>query len=149
MQYRNASDCFRQMVASEGTRSLYAGLLPAVGLVPHAAVQIYLYEELKRRAGPRRRGDLRPLHWGFVSKFVAAVAFYPLSTVRARQQMQASTVGRMGLVRALSSMYHQGGILCFYRGMWVHLQRACVHSAALFFAFELLDSERRKARNGN
>ncbi|ESS32945.1 carrier superfamily protein [Toxoplasma gondii VEG] len=48
--YRNPLDCLLSIRRAGGVPALYAGLGPAVMLVPHAAVQILVYEEMKKRA---------------------------------------------------------------------------------------------------
>nr|CEL66387.1 TPA: mitochondrial carrier domain-containing protein,putative [Neospora caninum Liverpool] len=51
--YRNPVDCLLSIRRSGGFSALYAGLGPAVMLVPHAAVQILVYEEMKKQTRTR------------------------------------------------------------------------------------------------
>ena len=107
----------RAIVAEEGVRGLYRGLLPSLLLVSHGAIQFAVYEELKAlarshglfllaeggggggggsgasggfcaSAGPPPLASLAVAAAGAASKVAACVATYPAQVLRARLQQK-------------------------------------------------------------
>lgn len=156
-QYRGWWHCLTSIYRMEGFSGLYHGLVPALGLVPHAALQIFLYEHFKYRDqlrsercahSARETGSsghianmvpptLRPFIWGAASKFVAIVLTYPLQVLRSRQQML--TWEHANSLRATKALIHSQGLLrTFYSGLSAHIQRACLYNGLMFLFFEKL-----------
>jgi len=139
IQYRGPIDCLSKIVRTEGPLALYKGIGPALCLVPHAAIQMIVYEEMKKAALPHpgeRVHPVLPFVWGASSKLIAASVTYPFIVLRSQQQMQHSPfsgVRMSGIVRALVG---RDGALALYRGFVVHVQRACINSGVLFLFFE-------------
>ncbi|PHJ26071.1 mitochondrial carrier domain-containing [Cystoisospora suis] len=158
--YRNPLDCLLRVGRQGGLRALYAGLGPAIMLVPHAAVQIIVYEDLKKRESERHirqakirwSGDaeqkaaslssspggfgVKPFVWGAVSKCVAITATYPLQVLRARQQVANSPYGSKNFFQIASLMLRNEGLQSLFGGYAVHLQRACLQNGIMFLIFE-------------
>ncbi|CEM12127.1 unnamed protein product [Vitrella brassicaformis CCMP3155] len=139
VQYGGWWDCLRTIVRTEGPMSLYRGLGPALGLVPHAAVQLLAYEEIKKR-DRRVEGvplnPIKPFLWGAASKFAASCITFPLQVLRVRQQVQTNPYGGRNFLTVALTMVSEEGVISLYRGFWVHVQRACLHNAVMFLLFE-------------
>jgi len=96
--YRHTWDALHQIVATEGFKGLYRGLIPSLFGVSHVAVQFPLYEQLKRLYRPQDGSDIPPstiLACSSASKVVASVLCYPHEVVRTRLQIQrAKPIGQ-------------------------------------------------------
>ncbi|BCS00808.1 putative mitochondrial carrier protein [Aspergillus luchuensis] len=99
-QYKNTWDAARKMYRSEGIRSFYSGLTPALLGLAHVAIQFPLYEYLKMAFTGYSIGehpDTGSSHWvgitsaTFLSKVCASTATYPHEVLRTRLQTQQRT----------------------------------------------------------
>ena len=97
--YRNTFDAARKMYRSEGLKSFYSGLTPALLGLTHVAIQFPLYEYFKVQFtgmdnDELAREDTRSAHFYglsaavFLSKVIASTATYPHEVVRTRMQTQ-------------------------------------------------------------
>lgn len=96
-RYRNTWDAARKMYKSEGIRSFYSGLTPALLGLTHVAIQFPLYEYLKMAFtgyGIGEHPDTGSSHWlgisfaTFLSKVCASTITYPHEVLRTRLQTQ-------------------------------------------------------------
>lgn len=98
-RYRNTLDAARKMYRTEGIRSFYSGLTPALLGLTHVAIQFPLYEVFKQKftglgAGNTETEEDRKSHYYglafavFLSKVCASTATYPHEVVRTRLQTQ-------------------------------------------------------------
>lgn len=87
------------MYLTEGLKSFYSGLTPALLGLTHVAIQFPLYEIFKEKftgivAGEKETEEERHSHWYglsfavFLSKVCASTATYPHEVVRTRLQTQ-------------------------------------------------------------
>ena len=127
------------------SRGLYATLLRDV--VPHG-VWFLSYDWAKRKleqraaaalpsarlpAEPPPLGAVEQLSAGAYAAVAAWVVGYPADVIKTRCQM----VGGYPSVRdAAQSIYREGGVRAFYRGLGLKLLRAVPQSAAGFFVYE-------------
>ena len=97
--YRNTLDAARKMYKTEGMRSFYSGLTPALLGLTHVAIQFPLYEVFKHKftgidTGENESDEDRRHHFYglslavFLSKVCASTATYPHEVVRTRLQTQ-------------------------------------------------------------
>src|SRR5690242_2393314 len=96
--YKNTFDAFRKMYATEGVRSFYSGLSPALLGLTHVAIQFPLYEYLKMKFTGLEMGQIgersEEVHWfgimaaTVLSKVCATTATYPHEVLRTRLQTQ-------------------------------------------------------------
>ena len=69
MPYKGILDAFTRIVKEEGWLALYRGILPALFLTSHGAVQFVVYEKLKELRPPSTdAGRSEALVYGGVSK---------------------------------------------------------------------------------
>jgi len=144
-QYKGVVDCLKKIVQKEGFEAIYKGLGPALCLVPHAALHLLLYEELKKQNFslswvPIIGNSVGPFVLGGASKFVAVCCFYPLQVLRSRQQVLHSPYDGQNFLHIGWNMSQKEGLKSLYNGFLVNMQRACLHSAIMFFLFETFRS---------
>lgn len=99
-QYSSTWDAARKMYRTEGLRSFYSGLTPALLGLTHVAIQFPLYEYLKMAFtgyGIGEHPDRGGSHWigiscaTFLSKVCASTITYPHEVLRTRLQTQQRT----------------------------------------------------------
>ncbi|EAU34621.1 conserved hypothetical protein [Aspergillus terreus NIH2624] len=99
-QYASTWDAARKMYKTEGIRSFYSGLTPALLGLTHVAIQFPLYEYLKMAFtgyGIGEHPDNGTSHWigiscaTFMSKICASTITYPHEVLRTRLQTQQRT----------------------------------------------------------
>lgn len=116
-RYRNTLDAARKMYRTEGLRSFYSGLTPALLGLTHVAIQFPLYEVFKQKftglgAGNHESAeDKRSHYYGlafavFLSKVCASTATYPHEVVRTRLQTQQ----RSAPSNPSEGIYFRGGL---------------------------------------
>jgi len=97
--YRSTFDAARKMYRTEGFRSFYSGLAPALLGLSHVAIQFPLYEFFKLKftgleMGVNTTASEGDNHWlgilaaTFLSKICATSATYPHEVLRTRLQTQ-------------------------------------------------------------
>ena len=101
--YHNTLDAARKMYHTEGVKSFYSGLTPALLGLTHVAIQFPLYEIFKARftgikPGEQTGDQEQNSHFYglsaavFLSKVCASTATYPHEVVRTRLQTQQRSV---------------------------------------------------------
>lgn len=99
--YKNTWDAARKMYMTEGIRSFYSGLTPALLGLTHVAIQFPLYEYLKMAFTGYSIGEHPEdgsSHWvgislaTFLSKVCASTMTYPHEVLRTRLQTQQRAV---------------------------------------------------------
>lgn len=99
-RYNGAFDAARKMYRTEGIRSFYSGLTPALLGLSHVAIQFPLYEYLKMAItgyGIGEHPEDGRSHWvgiscaTFLSKVCASTITYPHEVLRTRLQTQQRT----------------------------------------------------------
>ena len=160
--YAGLVDAARRIIAEEGPRGLYRGLIPALVMVSHSAVQFTAYEELKRaltafhraaaskqtQGGRASKGEvvLSPqehLAMGALSKLLASTFTYPLQTIRSRLQQRSDLIPSggarySGLVDAVVQTWRREGLRGFYRGVVPNVLRVMPSSAITFAVYEAM-----------
>lgn len=142
--YRGTVDAFRSIVREEGIRGLYRGIVPALFLTSHGAVQFSIYEDLKRRF-PAEEGNAssRLFLYGLISKFAATTVTYPYQVLKTRIQQRAANPKEhqyRGFVQATVRVWKTEGIPGFYRGFVANVLRVAPQSAVTLVAYEHIHS---------
>lgn len=95
--YNSTLDAARKMYTTEGLRSFYSGLAPALLGLTHVAVQFPAYEYLRKKFTGQGMGEtsdkfkdqwLGVLSASILSKILASSATYPHEVIRTRLQTQ-------------------------------------------------------------
>ena len=98
-QYSGAYHAFRTIIREEGVAGLYKGILPALFLTSHGAVQFATYEKLKVLSEVHLSQESREsAPWavavlcGGVSKIIASTVTYPYQVIKSRLQQRDELV---------------------------------------------------------
>lgn len=155
-QYRNAWDCVRQTMRTEGIRGLYRGLSASYLGVSESTLQWVLYEQAKRSLA-RREHDLAlsgrtPTFWDRTvewtgkltaaggAKFVAALITYPHEVVRTRLREApvdaAGNVKYKGLWNCFVVVFRDEGVPALYGGLVPHMLRVVPSAVIMFGVYE-------------
>ena len=155
-QYKNALDCVRQTVRTEGVRGLYRGLSASYLGVSESTLQWVLYEQAKsylaRRALRLEESGRRPTWWdntvsaagnltaAGAAKFIAALITYPHEVVRTRlRQAPVDATGRVkykGLWNCFVTVFREEGMGSLYGGLVPHMMRVVPSAAIMFGVYE-------------
>ena len=148
--YKGILDAFTRIVKEEGWLALYRGILPALFLTSHGAVQFVVYEKLKELRPPSTdAGRSEALVYGGVSKLAAATATYPYQVVKTRVQQRypntnsnfkgnlpAGEIART--LRCVGDTYRIEGLRGFFKGCWPNALRVAPSAALTFWTYEVV-----------
>jgi solute carrier family 25 folate transporter 32 len=134
-QYSGTWDALKKVYKYEGISGLYRGFIPGLLGVSHGAVQLAVYEELKKLYlnDGQNLGAMQYLTCAALSKLVATSITYPFQVVRARLQDQH--VNYKGVIDVLAKLRKEGP-LGFYKGLGPALLRVVPASAIVFVVYE-------------
>ncbi|CAH8353636.1 unnamed protein product [Eruca vesicaria subsp. sativa] len=150
--YSGLLDAFRTIMKEEGPRALYKGILPALVLVSHGAIQFTAYEELRKVIvdfkESRRKSetaadnllnsaDYAALGGG--SKVAAVLLTYPFQVIRARLQQRPNTNGMPRYIDSLHVIRETArfeGLRGFYKGLTANLLKNVPASSITFIVYE-------------
>lgn len=157
--YTSTLDAARKMYRTEGIRSFYSGMTPALLGLTHVAVQFPLYEWFKMKFTGYGMGE-HPTDGSshfigisgatFLSKVCASTATYPHEVIRTRlqtQQRQSSVMSSDGMraVQRYRGVFHtckvmlaEEGWRAFYAGIGVNLVRAVPAAMTTMLTYEYL-----------
>lgn len=155
-QYRNALDCVKKTLRTEGIRGLYRGLSASYLGVSESTLQWVLYEQAKRSLS-RKEKDLllsgrvptlwdRTVEWSGKltaaggAKFFAALITYPHEVVRTRLRQAphdaAGNVKYRGLLNCFVTIFREEGMPALYGGLVPHMLRVVPSAAVMFGVYE-------------
>lgn len=152
VKYKGGIDAFRTIFREEGIRGLYQGLLPAILLTSHGAVQFATYEYMKDVLLVTKKtpvtpvwlkehvldGPVQPLILGGISKIIASTTTYPYQVIKSRL-MQRGVNGvykYKGTLDCIVSVWRENGVRGFFRGLAPNLIKVAPGSALTFVVYE-------------
>ncbi|MED6253785.1 hypothetical protein ATANTOWER_001760 [Ataeniobius toweri] len=145
-QYRGIFNAFSQIIADEGVGTLWNGTLPSLILVVNPAVQLMIYEAMKRKAGKggRKISSAKIFLIGAIAKAIATTATYPLQTIQAILRFgQYKGDGKGGLMGSISNIFFlfmdrikKYGFLGLYKGLEAKLLQTVLTAALMFVVYE-------------
>ena len=142
-------DALKTIFKEEGIKGLYKGLVPALILTSHGAIQFSIYEALKKWTSSLsndKTGNSQP-PWvsmliGSSSKVIAATVTYPYQLIKSRlqqRQMSASILQtreyRSTTDCFIQIMKHEG-IRGFFRGVIPNAAKVAPSAAVTFCVYE-------------
>lgn len=137
----NVVESLKAMVRQDGLRGLWKGNVPQVlRVIPYSAIQLYSYEEFKRRfQGPD--GALstpKRLLAGACAGMAATMATYPLDSLRLRMAVDASV---KTLPQAGRAILKAGGPAAFWQGVVPALVGIAPYMALELCAFDVMKAQ--------
>jgi len=146
--YRGMADALARIPREEGLAALYRGVVPALLLTSHGAIQLVVYEELKRVREPTGSAQGLALVYGSVAKLAASTATYPYQVVKTRVQQRYpkdpqqrhlfSELARTS--NSIKDTWRHEGLRGFFKGLWPNAIRVVPSAAITFWAYELIVS---------
>jgi solute carrier family 25 folate transporter 32 len=134
--FESFSDGARQLMAKEGIRGFYRGLIPGYWSSSHFAIQFALYEDVRQR-GIISNMALNTIFATVVSKTLAVVLTSPIEVVKVR--MRSSQVNLKENIRSIcTQIWHKEGMRGFYKGVGTALLRILPGQCLTFVTFELV-----------
>lgn len=149
--YNGLHDALRTILKEEGWTALYKGIMPALFLVSHGAIQFTAYEELRKvatnikseksnsEAAPEVLNSLDYAFLGATSKVIAILFTYPFQVVRARLQQRPNSNG----IPRYADSWHVTketarfeGARGFYKGITANLLKNVPASSITFIVYE-------------
>eukprot|EP00578_Thalassiosira_sp_NH16_P031061 CAMPEP_0181077390 /NCGR_PEP_ID=MMETSP1071-20121207/926_1 /TAXON_ID=35127 /ORGANISM="Thalassiosira sp., Strain NH16" /LENGTH=372 /DNA_ID=CAMNT_0023158633 /DNA_START=139 /DNA_END=1257 /DNA_ORIENTATION=+ len=139
-QYTGIVHCLYKISNDEGILTLWHGTFTSIILALNPAIQLGVYEMLKRHhliiGDADSGGSLEPFVNALLSKFIATVITYPIQVLQTRHRAGLKKVDTMQSSRNNEMWY--SGILQLYRGLESKLLQTCLNSALMFVAYERL-----------
>ena len=149
-KYRGMYDALSTIVREEGVKGLYQGLVPALFLTSHGAVQFASYEYMKEAMTNFSNADTTPV-WaknlidplqslllGGVSKIIASTTTYPYQVIKSRLQQRGDkgVYKYKGTLHCATSLWREGGVPAFFRGIVPNILKVAPGAALTFFVYE-------------
>ena len=145
-RYDGILHCLYRISKEEGALALWRGTIASLVLAWNPAIQLGVYELLKRRhfllGDGIESASLEHFANALVAKFFATVATYPLQVLQTRHRAgMASMKGE----RDSSSRSWSDELWRLYRGLESKLLQTCLNSALMFVIYERLVDALRAA----
>eukprot|EP01036_Dinobryon_divergens_P036853 gene36853-48068_t len=147
-KYSGLLEGLRVIVREEGVSGLYKGLVPALLLTSHGAIQFATYESMKSYFQNYQRGNTQPA-WisvllGGVSKIIASTITYPYQLVKSRLQQREVFNEELnirrpkytGTIDCFLKIWRKDGIVGFFRGAVPNALKVAPSSAVTFLVYE-------------
>lgn len=139
--YTSMLDGVIKIYKKEGFLGYYKGLLPALFNVSQGAVQLSLYDIIKRYMIPvdkdnQRHSTIQYLIASSTSKMISTCIFYPLQVIRSRLQVidNKSTLNTKHVITI--DIYKKEGVRAFYKGLTANLLRVVPATCTTFLIYE-------------
>lgn len=146
--YTGAVDVVKQILARDGVRGMYRGMVPPLlGVTPIFALSFWAYDASKKlilSAKPNRKSDVLSTGElaaaGFMSAVPTTLVTAPVERAKVLLQIQGQGgSGRQytGVLDVMKHLYKEGGMRSIFRGSFATLARDGPGSAAYFAAYEV------------
>ena len=127
------------------------GLLPAILLTSHGAIQFVAYEWLKKAAEPYQVPLLSYSLLGGVAKIMAGLATYPYQVIKARLQQRETGMARWryrGTWDCILKIWRFEGLVGFFKGCVPNALKTAPSAAITFYVYEQVISWSEAYRKG-
>jgi len=140
-QYTGIFHCIYKISKEEGILTLWHGTITSIILALNPAIQLGVYEMLKRHhfiiggadndGSGSSTGSLEPFVNALIAKFIATLLTYPIQVLQTRH--------RAGIkLQSSQNESWYSVLLRLYRGLESKLLQTCLNSALMFVAYERL-----------
>lgn len=140
-RYTGTWDALKKVYKYEGVPGLYRGFVPGLLGVSHGAIQLAVYEEMKKiylttykLPDDHNLTTIQYLSCAALSKLIAASITYPYQVVRARLQDQY--VNYDGVIDVVKKTWRYESYVGFYKGFSAYLLHVTPNICMVFFIYE-------------
>lgn len=147
--YKSFIDGIKQIYKNEGLLGFYRGLIPSLFNVAQGAIQLSLYDLIKRNLNKNNINNnnhkdsdnnklttLQYFYASSVSKMIANGIFYPLQVIRSRLQIVNNANKFQSITILINHMYYKEGVRAFYKGLLTNLLRVIPATCTTFIIYE-------------
>ncbi|XP_054286938.1 peroxisomal membrane protein PMP34 [Macrosteles quadrilineatus] len=138
-RYNGILDGLRRISREEGVGALWNGTLPSLLLVINPALQMAVYESIKRRLAGSELNTLGYFMIGAVAKAIATTLTYPLQLVQTRLRHghnYRDLSPDAGMVELTVYILKKFGIAGLYKGMEAKVLQTVLTAALMFAVYE-------------
>lgn len=148
------TDALRRIYKEEGFAGLYRGIVPALLLTSHGAIQFAVYEKLKTLTSEyadsnstvavMQESSFLPALTGGTSKVIASLITYPYQLIKSRLQQRSvfndATQTMMpkysGVIDCATKILRYEGPWAFFKGCLPNVLKVAPSAAVTFFVYE-------------
>nr|CAD2200662.1 unnamed protein product [Meloidogyne enterolobii] len=142
-----AKECFLRIIKRDGVLGLWRGVTGSYLGIFETVIQFVIYENLRSKisdpdqkflgsyADKQHQAFLQFMLAGGIAKTFAVIIAYPHEVIRTRLREEGNQLRLRQLVRTL---WREGYIKPFYRGLSVQLLRSAPNTAITMFTYELV-----------
>jgi len=138
-RYRGILDGLRRISDEEGIGALWNGTLPSLLLVINPALQMAVYESIKRRLASSELSTVEYFLIGAVAKTIATVLTYPLQLIQTKLRHghnYRDLPPDAGMVELTVYILKKFGIAGLYKGMEAKVLQTVLTAALMFAVYE-------------
>ena len=143
-EYTGIFQAVRTIVREEGFVGLYKGVIPALFLTSHGAVQFAVYEWLKTKVNEQGFVGGKQPAWasaliGGASKIIASTVTYPYQVIKSRIQQREASLGEVrysGMFDCIVKTWRHEGVFGFLRGVVPNALKVAPSAALTFVVYE-------------
>ena len=140
-QYDGIVHCIYTVAKEEGISSLYNGTIASIVLALNPAIQLGVYELLKRSNSLGGKA-FRPFVNALLAKFLATMITYPIQVLQTRDRAAIASVHtkqqRSRWIHELQTMMQHHGVRGLYHGLEAKLLQTLLNSGFMFLFYEHL-----------
>ncbi|KAG0673065.1 hypothetical protein C6P42_003010 [Pichia californica] len=142
--YKSFIHGIKQIYKDEGFKGYYRGLIPSLFNVAQGAVQLTLYDIIKRyltipnttKKNNEHLSTLQYFYASSVSKMISTGIFYPLQVIRSRLQIINDSNKLQSISNVVINIYKREGVRAFYKGLMTNLLRVVPATCTTFIIYE-------------
>ena len=145
--YKSIINGISNIYENEGLKGFYRGLVPALFNVAQGAVQLSIYDLLKRQISDNDDNDVNDgnnkslttiqyVYSSSISKMLSTSIFYPLQMIRSRLQILTTNPPNYSIIPLTVNIIRREGILAIYKGLPANLLRVVPATCITFLVYE-------------
>lgn len=150
-QYKGFVDALITIPKEEGIRGLYRGMVPALFLTSHGAIQFSVYEMMKKlyekhynqsqsqsqtQTQQSKQPAIVSIVSGGLSKIIAATITYPYQVIKSRLQHRENLNHYNGTIDCFLKIWRNEGIIGYFRGVVPNALKVAPSAAITFLVYE-------------
>lgn len=133
---------FKQIIRDNGIAGLYKGLMFSQILVINPTINMLVFEKFKIWLPLLMNPDIAIFQSGGLSKLVATLITYPLTTMKVNRQTQKGQSS--STLKMITQIYEKYGIAGYYSGLSAKVLHSVLNSALSLYLNEKINTQVQK-----